>query len=194
MSLIPLHPQNSFFLALQVRVQIAQGQYDKAIGTVQTGFAMVMHLSKAPTLARGSVGLAISELICRQLELFVQRPDAPNLYLALRGLPQPFIDLTEQLEMDDSGTGEKMRSLMNRSNRRVVALQCIEAIRLYAAAHNGKFPNELSDITQVPVPHDPVTQKPHIYRRTGSKAFLEAPAVKGLADKYTIHYELSLKE
>jgi tetratricopeptide (TPR) repeat protein len=184
----------AFFLALQVRVQIAQGQYDKAIGTVQTGFAMVMHLSKAPTLAWGSVGLAISELICRQLELFVQRPDAPNLYLALRGLPQPFIDLTEQLEMDDSGTGEKMRSLMNRSNRRVVALQCVEALRLYAAAHDGKFPKELSSITEVPVPSDPVMQKPFVYRCTGPNAVLEAPAPKGATEREAIRYELKLKE
>jgi tetratricopeptide (TPR) repeat protein len=184
----------AFFLALQVRVQIAQGQYDKAIGTVQTGFAMVKHLSNAPDLAQSLVGFGISELICRQLELFVQRPDTPNLYLALRGLPQPFIDLTEQLEMYEQDTQEKIRPQMNRSNRHVVALQCIEAIRLYTAIHNGKFPNELSDITQVPVPVDPVTQKPLVYQRTGSKAFLEAPAAKGTADKYTFRYELSLKE
>jgi hypothetical protein len=184
----------AFLLALQARTQIAQGQYDKAICTVQTGFATAKHLSNAPDLAQSLVGLAFSEFIYRQLELFVQRPDAPNLYLALRGQPQLFIDLTEQLDMDDSDTGEKIRPLINRSERRVAMLQCIEAIRLYAAAHNGQFPKVLSDITQVPVPDDPVTQKPLIYRRNGSKAFLEAPAMEGQVDKYTIRYELSLKE
>ena len=184
----------AFLLALQARTQIFQGQYDKAIGTVQTGFAMAKHLSNAPDLAQSLVGLAFSEFIYRQLELFVQRPDAPNLYLALRGQPQLFIDLTEQLDMDDSDTGEKIRPLINRSERRVAMLQCIEAIRLFAAAHNGQFPKVLSDITQVPVPDDPVTQKPLIYRRTGSKAILEAPTEKGQAHKYTIRYELSLKQ
>ena len=83
---------------------------------------------------------------------------------------------------------------MNRLDRNVAALQCIEALRFYASAHDGKFPNDLRDITQVPVPDDPVTQKPLIYRRNDSKAILEAPAEKGQADKYTIRYELSLKE
>ena len=31
-----------------------------------------------------------------------------------------------------------------------------EAIRLYAAAHDGQLPEKLSDITDVPVPLDPV--------------------------------------
>jgi len=83
---------------------------------------------------------------------------------------------------------------MNRLDRNIAALQCIEAIRLYAAAHNGKFPNELSDITQVPVPDNLVMQKLIIYRCTGSKAFLEAPTAKGTTDKYTFRYELSLKQ
>ncbi len=181
-----------FFLALQMRFQITQGQYDETIGTAQAGFAMAKNLSKDPSLMRGMIGVAVSAKIFQQFEQFVQGADAPNLYWALRDLPQPFIDLTERLEMDDSGTGEKMRSLMNRSNRRVVALQCIEAIRLYAAAHNGKFPNELSDITQVPVPNDPVRQKPFVYRCTGYNAVLEAPAPKGATAKDAMRYELTL--
>jgi hypothetical protein len=186
----------AFFLALQTRFQIAQGMYDTAIGTAQASFVMAKHLSNAPSFVQNLVALAIGELIFRQLELFVQRPDAPNLYPALRGLPQPFIDLTVQLKLErlEPDIEEKVRLQMNRSERRVAALKCVEAIRLYAAAHNGKFPNELSEITQVPVPADPVTKKPLIYRRNGSKAILEAPVEKGQADKYTIRYELSLKE
>ena len=184
----------AFFLDLQMRIQIAQGQYDKAIGTVQTGFAMAKHLGEGPNLLQGLVGIAISGRMCRPLEQFIQGANAPNLYWALRDLPKPFIDLTEQSEFEDQDNREKIQLLMNRLDRNVAVLQCIEALRLYASAHDGKFPNELSDITQVPVPDDPVMQKLIIYRCTGSKAFLEAPAVKGTADKYTFRYELSLKE
>ena len=184
----------AFYIDLQARVQIAQGQYDKAIDTVKTGFTMAKHLGDSPTLLQGLVGIAISARMFRPLEQFVQEPNTPNLYWALRDLPQPFIDLTEQSEFEGQDTKQKLHLLMNRLDRNMAALQCVEAIRLYASVHDGKLPNELSDITQVPVPENPATQKPLIYQRTGSKAILEAPPSKEQADKYAIRYELSLKE
>ena len=184
----------TFFLALKARFQIARGRYDEAISTMQTGFGMARHLGKAPALVRGLVGVGIATYMCRQIEQFVQRPDAPNLYEALRDLPQPFIDLTEQAEFEDPDTREKVHLLMNRLDRNVAALKCIEAMRLYAVAHEGKFPKQLSDIMQVPVPDDPVTHKAFVYTRTGAKAVLEMPALKGTTDRDTIRYELSFKE
>jgi len=184
----------AFFLALQARFQIARGQYDEAISTMQTGFAMARHLADAPSLVRGLVGVGIATYICRQLEQFVQRPDAPVLYEALRDLPQPFIDLNEQVEWEDPDIKEKVHLQMNRLDRYMAALQCIEAIRLYTALHNGKFPNQLSDITQVPVPDDPVTHKAFVYTRSDEKAVLEMPALKGATDRDIMRYELSLKE
>jgi hypothetical protein len=184
----------AFFLALQARFQIARGQYDEAISTMQTGFAMARHLADAPSLVRGLVGVGIATYICRQLEQFVQRPDAPVLYEALRDLPQPFIDLNEQVEWEDPDIKEKVHLQMNRLDRYMAALQCIEAIRLYTALHNGKFPNQLSDIIQVPVPDDPVTHKAFVYTRSDEKAVLEMPALKGATDRDIMRYELSLKE
>jgi len=183
-----------FFLALQMRFQINQGQFDKAIGTAQTGFAMAKHIGEGPSLIHGIVGVGIGGFICRQLEQFVQGPNAPNLYWALRGLPRPFIDLTERAEFEDPDNIAKVPLLMNRLDRHVAALQCVEALRLYAAAHDGKFPKELSTITEVPVPSDPVMQKPFVYRCTGSDAVLEAPAPEGATERHAIRYELSLKE
>jgi len=183
-----------FLLALQVRFQIAQGQYDKALCTMQTGFAMAKQLSEGPTLVHGLIGVGIGTFIFRQLEQFVQRPDAPNLYWALRDLPQPFIDLTQQSKLEDLDIRERAHLLMNRLDRHVAALQCVEAIRLYAGAHDGKFPNELSSITEISVPNDLVMQKPFVYRRTGYNAVLEAPAPKGATERDAIRYELKLKE
>jgi len=184
----------AFLLDLQARVQIVQGKYDEALDTVKIGFAMGKHLGEGPTLLQGLVGVAISARMFRPLEHFVQGANAPNLYRALLDLPKPFIDLTEQAEYQDQDTKEKVYLLMNRLDRNVAAMQCIEAIRLYAGSHDGKFPNELSDITQVPAADDPAMQKLITYRRIGSKAFLEAPAVEGQVDKYTFSYELSFKK
>ena len=185
----------NYLLDLQMRFQISQVRFDKAIGTAQTGFAMAKHIGDGPSLIHGIIGVGIGGFICRQLEQFVQGPNAPNLYWALRGLPRPFIDLTERSEFENPDNEAKGLLLMNRLDRHVAALQCVEALRLYAAVHDGRFPKELSTITEVPVPSDPVLQKPFVYRSTGSGAVLEAPAPEGATGKWdAIRYELSLKE
>jgi len=184
----------NYLLALQMRFQISQGRFDKAIGTAQTGFAMAKHIDNGPSLIHGIIGVGIGGFICRQLEQFVQGPNAPNLYWALQGLPRPFIDLTERAEFEDPDNIAKVPLLMKRLDRHVAALQFVEALRLYAAAHDGKFPKELSTITEVPIPSDPVMQKPFVYRCTGSDAVLEAPAPEGATERLAIRYELSLKE
>ncbi len=188
------HRRLLFILALKVRFQIARGRYDDAIGTVRTGFAMARHFGDDSTLVRGMVGVGIASYMCRQIEQFVQRPDAPNLYEALRDLPQPLIDLTRQTEWEEPDIKGKVQLLMNRLDRHVAILQCIEAMRLYAAAHEGKFPKQLSDITLVPVPCDPVANKAFVYTRTDTKAVLEMPTLQGVTDRDTIRYELNLKE
>ncbi len=202
-------------LALQSRLQIAQGQYNQAIGTMQTGLLMAKNISKGPTLTQGLVGTAIAALMLNQVEELIQAPGAPDLYWALQKVPKPLIDLNKQMELEIANiesnrqynvmvrtimkrqlkpAHERVRFMMNRLDRHVATLQCIEALRLYAAAHKGKFPNALTEITRIPIPDDPVTQKPFVYSRTGSKAVLEAPAPKGAKPKDAMRYQLTLKE
>ncbi len=57
-------------------------------------------------------------------------------------------------------------------DRRVAALRVIEAIRMDAAAHDGHLPESLDRITEVPVPDDPATGRPFLYRRAGDAAIL----------------------
>lgn len=190
---LPQYRTLVFFLDLQVRLQVAQGQHDEAIRTVQTGLAVAKHLGKGPTLLQGMIGVGVGARICRQLEQFVQSPNAPSLYEALRNLPRPFIDLTGQAKWEDPDIREKAHLLMNRLDRHVAALQCIDALRLYAGTHEGKFPDKLGDITEISIPNDPVTEKPFVYRRTGATAVLEAPAPQGAEAKAAIRYLLSLK-
>jgi hypothetical protein len=184
------HRRLLFFLALKVRFQIARGCYDEAIGTVQTGFTMARHLGDDSTLVRGMVGISIAVYMCRQIEQFVQGPDAPNLYQALQDLPKSFIDLTKQAEWEEPDIKGKVNLLMNRLNRHIAVLQCIEAIRLYAGSHDGKFPEKLGDVTNVQIPVDPVTQKPFSYEGTGLEAVLELESIEG---RDTMRYELKLK-
>ena len=187
------HRRLLFFLALKVRFQIAQGRYDDAIGTAQSGFAMAKHLGNDPALIRGLVGIGITAHICRQLEQLVQGPDAPNLYQALRDLPQPLVDLTKRVEWEEPDIKGKVYLLMNRLSRHIAVLQCVEAIRLYAGLHEGKFPEKLSDVTDIKVPVDPVTKKPFSYKSTGSEAVLELETIQGSGGRDTVRYELKLK-
>jgi hypothetical protein len=56
--------------------------------------------------------------------------------------------------------------------RSVAALRVIEALRMHAAVHGGKLPDKLDDVTEVPIPNDPGTDRPFEYSRDGDTATL----------------------
>lgn len=66
-------------------------------------------------------------------------------------------------------------------DRHVATLRVIEALRLHAAAHDGRLPESLDEISEVSVPEDPATDKPFIYRRAGAAAILHCSQA-GLPD------------
>lgn len=76
-------------------------------------------------------------------------------------------------------------------DRQIAALRTIEAIRMQAAADQGKLPKQLSDVKVVPVPIDPMTETPFQYRLEGNTIALHAPAPFGGTEKYlTLTYVL----
>jgi hypothetical protein len=91
---------------------------------------------------------------------------------------------------------QKVFAARTRIDRKFAALRCVEAVRLYAAAHGGRLPAKLADIKEVPVPDDPMTGKPFQYRVSGDgKATLYGPPPDD--DKrnavYVLKYELTVK-
>jgi hypothetical protein len=322
-------------LVVRARLEMASGDFSKAVYTLQTGYTLSRHLGEAPLLIPSLVGMAIATVMDAQVETLIQQPDAPNLYWALTALPQPLVNLRKaysgekliilslfpDLEKLESGpvsvqqaqeqidrAGDMLRwwgagfssqsypekaavaalvakfyprakrylidkgrsteiveamptlqvvllysfdqfrrlqdelykwttlpywqaapglrqaekLLMHvksdfeeglplaslllpalqkvfeaqaRTDRRIAALRCIEAIRLHAAAHDGQWPETLSAITAVPIPTDPMTGKEFEYRLAGDKAVLRAgvPAGETAAPHNTLVYELSLQ-
>jgi hypothetical protein len=78
-----------------------------------------------------------------------------------------------------------------RNERSFALLRTVEALRLYAAGHDGQPPKELADIVAVPVPSDPVTGKSFIYRAEEDKVVLEAPLLPGMEQRhYGMRYEV----
>jgi hypothetical protein len=63
-------------------------------------------------------------------------------------------------------------------DRTINLLRTVELLRLYAAAH-GKWPERLADVTEAPVPPDPLTGQPFDYRLDGETAILTAPPPTG---------------
>jgi hypothetical protein len=66
-----------------------------------------------------------------------------------------------------------------RADRRIAELRVIEALRLYAGRHDRGLPAKLSDITEVPIPIDPLTGKEFGYRLEGTTAILEVAMPAG---------------
>jgi hypothetical protein len=64
-------------------------------------------------------------------------------------------------------------------SRKIQALRIIEAVRHYLAAHDGKFPAELTEITDVPIPLDPLSDQPFEWTvdRAANTATLKAPPI-----------------
>jgi hypothetical protein len=89
----------------------------------------------------------------------------------------------------------KVKDAQGRLERRLAALRCIEAIRLHAAAHDGKLPAALADIREVPLPVDPFTGKPFEYQADGDQATLigVTPAGEQPYTGNTLRFELTLK-
>jgi hypothetical protein len=88
-----------------------------------------------------------------------------------------FRGLLQGLLGGPSGALDGLLRVEARAARRVAALRCLEALRLYAAAHEGRLPADLDAVKEVPVPHDPVTGRPFRYELDGDKAILTAPGV-----------------
>ncbi|HEY2588928.1 MAG TPA: hypothetical protein VGI81_24505 [Tepidisphaeraceae bacterium] len=61
-----------------------------------------------------------------------------------------------------------------RLDREIALLRIVEAVRDYAARHDGQPPNSLDEIKDLPVPIDPVRGQPFRYERHGQDVTIEA--------------------
>jgi hypothetical protein len=80
-------------LTLQCRLEMSEGNYDQALHTLQTGFALARHVGQGDTVVQDLVGIAVAVTMLARVEEMMQLTDAPNLYWALTTLPHPFIDM-----------------------------------------------------------------------------------------------------
>lgn len=78
-------------------------------------------------------------------------------------------------------------------DRRVAAMMCVEAIRMYAADHGGKPPASLGELSDAPAQRDPITGQDFIYKTTSDNSFvLEGPAPKGSLPSDGVRFEVTI--
>jgi hypothetical protein len=123
----------------------------------------------------------------------------------LRGLSYPEIlprsranvELIEKLKKQQSanpflqGVDGMYRAIERfaRADRQLAALSAVEAIRSYAAANGGKLPSKLDDVTDTPVPLNPITGKAFEYEVKGAEATL-----KDSASETPLTYTISIRK
>jgi hypothetical protein len=313
-------------LRAKARLEIGAGEYDRAVRTFQTGFALARHTVEGPTLVHALTASALVGLLSEEVEEFLQQPAAPNLYWALAALPRPLVDFGPGYEtemsflylnfpelkdleqknytaerwrevlarfVDDllnmAGSGEHQSSALvlalavqgypgakryliehgrpadeverlpvaqvvllytvavyrelnddlgkylflpraeaepgvaqaearfrariasrqeiiplaslllpavgstknaeTRWQARLARLRILEALRIYAASHDGRLPDRLGDIREVPVPVNPCNDQPFDYHRDGARAILSG--VTGPGDRRW-RYEITM--
>ncbi len=182
-----------FLVALKARSELARGDHASCARTLGTGLALARHLSAGPSVIHLLVGAAVSAVVYGEIELYIQQPGAPSLEAALRAVPKPMFDEEHsELYGMDEASRDKVRLILRRANRHVVALQYLETLRSYVTKA-GQWPETLSDL-QVSLPDDPVAGKPFSYQRLSEgRAVLEGPLpAGGDAVKDGVRYELNL--
>jgi len=89
----------------------------------------------------------------------------------------------------------KVRVAQGRLEQKIALLRHVEALRLYAAAHDGKLPAKLVDV-DVPLPVDPYTGKSFRYELQDGVAHLRGSSPKGYEKiaAFNLHYEITLRK
>jgi 2-methylaconitate cis-trans-isomerase PrpF len=89
---------------------------------------------------------------------------------------------------------DRIRLISKRLENNLNGLQCVEAIRHYAASHDGQLPENLSDISQMEIPKDVMSGKAFEYRRTSAGAVLKSVMPQGGGPKDMVNYVIVLKK
>jgi hypothetical protein len=202
----------AFVIRLWVRLEISRGRYQDALVAMRIGFGMTKQVGTAPTLVQTLVGAAVGAMVCKEIEEFVQQKDSPNLQAALAGLPEPLVDAEKAIESENANlknyniltrkafekqlkpAHDRVRMIVKRLDNHVNALQVVEAIRHYAATHDGQLPQTLSDVKDVAVPNDLVSGKPFEYNRSATGATLQSAIPEGGNERDAIHYDIVLEK
>jgi hypothetical protein len=88
----------------------------------------------------------------------------------------------------------KAQAAEARVERNLAVLRAVEAVRMQAAANGGKLPQKLSDVTIVPVPNDPGTDRPFEYQCDGDTATITSQVPNDSTPRSGVRYRVTLRK
>ena len=89
-------------LRLQAKVEIAEKRYDVAFKTIQQSYRLAQDLATVPMIIVNLVAIASQSLANDSLSDLIAAEGSPNLYWALRGLPDPLVDVSVSTQFESS--------------------------------------------------------------------------------------------
>ena len=66
-------------LAVQARLAIAERRFEEAVESLRTGLTLGRNLAQGPTLIHVLVGIAVSQVMLKQIETLIQQPEARRI-------------------------------------------------------------------------------------------------------------------
>jgi hypothetical protein len=132
-----------------MRIEVARGDFDAAIATAKTMFALARHLGDYPASAANMLGIDIADQALAGLEEMIQQPGCPNLYWAVTDLPVPIVELRrgfqgdrvaidaalESIRGDSAMTGEEIEAVVSELSGRLA----------YPREQSGRPPRGIRD-------------------------------------------------
>ncbi len=90
----------SRLIAIRAKLEMHGGDMDAALKTMRMGISLARDVGAGPDYIQHLVGLGMAAGTVRQLEGWVQSPNAPNLYWALTTLPRPLVDVRPAIQTE----------------------------------------------------------------------------------------------
>jgi hypothetical protein len=87
-------------LTMKIRTQIDDKDFEGATASMRVGFRMAALVGHGESLVQTLVGLAIENMMYAAVDYAIRSPDCPNLYWALRSLPEPLMPIAESAEIE----------------------------------------------------------------------------------------------
>jgi hypothetical protein len=87
-------------LVIEARLALAEGRFDDAVYTMQTGLSMARMLGNQALMIQTLVEVGIADRMLSVVEQATQVRGSPNLYWALAAIPRPFADAPGALDWE----------------------------------------------------------------------------------------------
>ena len=186
-------------LSANARLEIVEGNYEQAVRTLQTGFALARDVARGPTLIHALVGTAIGAMMTERVREMIQQPDSPNLYWALSTLPRPLVDFRPGFEGENCMLYLEFPDLQNLDKKqlppeqwREMLLKLVGCLGQYGG---GGFPREADSLAMTALSLKGYPQaKKYLLEHGRSAAEIEAMPVAQVVLLYTLHVYDELRD